>query len=225
MNRFACVITHNRPELLRQTWEAIGPQVEMVIILDNASDPPVDHRFLHASGWRTAVVKVPDQPPNLSKLWRLGITLITGLLIGQDNKHDAHIAMLCDDAPPPAGWYEAVVEAMRSTGAAIGASSPWGWSGPPRIQTAPGGNIAERMPGHAWILDPSSSVRPDEQFEWWWGDTDIDFRARQNGGMVMIGTHPVHNIHPNEFSNRPEQQAQTGRDTDRFVARWGPRPW
>ena len=88
MNRFAVVMTHNRPELLRQTWEAIGPQVEMVIILDNASDPPVDHRFLHAAGWRTAVVKVPDQPPNLSNLWRLGITLVTGLLIGQEEYED-----------------------------------------------------------------------------------------------------------------------------------------
>ncbi len=224
MNRFAVIITHNRPELLRETWQAIGAQVEMVIILDNASDPPVDHRFLHSSQWRTAVVKVPDQPPNLSKLWRLGITLVTGLLIGQE-QYDAHIAILCDDAPPPPGWFDAVTAAMLSTSAVVGCSSPWGFSGPPRVQTVPGGNISERMPGHAWILDPMSPVRPDEQFGWWWGDTHVDFLARQSGGMVMIGSHPVPNVRPNEFSNHPERQTQIGQDTDRFVARWGPRPW
>ncbi len=229
MNRFSVIITHNRPELLRDTWQAIGPQVDMVIILDNASDPPVDHRFLHSSEWRTAVVKVPDQPPNLSKLWRLGITLVTGLLIGQDTVAGggAHIAMLCDDAPPPPGWFGAVVEAMAATGAVIGCSAaqPFGWAGPPRVKTSPDSNLTERMPGWAWILDPVSTVRPDEQFEWWWGDTDIDWQARAAGGMVMIGSHPVPNVRPNDFTSRPDLMAQSGLDGERFAAKYGSRPW
>lgn len=225
MNRFAVVITHNRPELLRQTWEAIGPQVEMVVILDNASDPPVDHRFLHAQGWRTAVVKVPDQPPNLSKLWRLGITLVTGLLIGQDNSYDAHIAMLCDDAPPPPGWFGAVCDAMRETGAPVGCSSPWGWGSGLRVKTAPDNDLAGRMPGWAWIIDPVSPVRPDERFEWWWGDTDIDWQARSAGGMVMIGSHPVPNVRPNDFTARSDLYAQSGVDRGRFAEKYGSCPW
>jgi hypothetical protein len=224
MQRFAIILTHNRPELLRQTWEAIGPQVDMVIIIDNASDPPVDATSLHASSWKTAVIQIPDQPPNISRMWNQGIDALMALV---EPREEARIAILCDDAPPPAGWFDAVTAAMAETGAVVGCSAPEGFTfGGMRVKTEPDSKLMERMPGWAWILDPVSPVRPDESMLLWWADTSVDWDARKAGGMVMIGSHPVPNILPSGFmATHPELIAQAGQDGLAFAAKWGFRPW
>jgi hypothetical protein len=244
MYRFAVILTHNRPDLLRQTWAAIGSQVDVVIIMDNASDPPVDAETFDSAAvggtWLTAVCAVPDQPPNLSQLWNYGLGWAKTLwgryvAFGESDggTERPYVAVLCDDAPPPPGWFDAVTAAMDAQHAAgvdvvIGCSAPepFGWIGEPRVKTARDSDLTGRMPGWAWIIDPSYPVRPDLRFEWWWGDTDLDIQAREAGGMVMIGSHPVPNLRPNDFSARPEQAAQVAADSQRFVDKYnGWRPW
>jgi hypothetical protein len=223
MERLALILTHNRPDQLRQTWEAIGPQVELVLILDNASDSPVTAAGFRGETCFTVIVPIPDQPPNISRMWNQGIEKLTKLA-----DPGAHIAVLCDDAPPPAGWFDAVTAAMAETGAAVGCSAPQGFefSGAPRVKTAPDSDLAGRMPGWAWILNPHSSVRADESMLLWWADTSVDWEARAAGGMVMIGSHPVPNLLPNGFmATRPDLVHQTGQDGLAFQARWGPLPW
>lgn len=226
MQRLAVILTHNRPELLVETWAAIGPQVDVVIIIDNASSPPVDVKSVTSEQWPTLVMSYPDQPPNLSRMWNFGIAMAQA--VRRDWSDDRRrIAVLCDDAPPPPGWFDVVTEAMDATGAVVGCSAPegFGWIGAPVVKTGPDSDIMRRMPGWAWILDPSRPVRADERFEWWWGDTDLDWQARAAGGMVIIGSHPVPNRRPNDFTARPEQSAQAGADSARFVAKHGWRPW
>lgn len=236
MNRFAVVLTHNRPVLLAQCVAAIGAQVDMVIVVDNASDPPVKGDQIRVwvdpaswlDSWCTVVMQVPDQPPNLSKLWNLGIRAALNTYdAGPQNGHRAHIAVLCDDAVAPPGWFAAVTQAMDQTGAAVGASSPWGR--PPGeliVKREPDHDLMGRMPGYAWILDPTSPVRPDETFAWWWGDTDVDWQARAAGGMVMIGGHAVVNAQPDYWvMQKPELAAQVALDSQAFVDKHGGRPW
>jgi hypothetical protein len=240
MNRFAVILTHDRPEHLRETWCAIGPQVDMVIIIDNASSPPVDFRDYHSGAseqgcdWVTAVVRDEQQPPNISRLWNLGIEMSLTAFgnggwpgPGRPNLSTGPlVAVLCDDAPPPPGWFDAVATAMRETGAVVGCSAPtpFGFGGPPRVKTAPDSLVSERMPGWAWILDPVSPVRPDVRFEYWWGDTDLDLQARAAGGMVQIGDHPVPNRVPDGWTGR--MAGQVAVDSQRFVDKYnGWRPW
>lgn len=229
MNRFAVILAHNRPELLCETWCAVGPQVDMVIVIDNASTPPVDADALHGDGWATVVLRIPDQPPNLARMWNVGIERVIDMHEARtgDEKGRPFVAVLCDDAPPPPGWFDAVAAAMVETGAVVGASAPamFGFAGPPRVKRERDDDLAGRMPGWAWILDPVSPVRADESMAWWWCDTAIDWDARAAGGMVMIGSHPVPNVRPNEFTARPDLLAQSGQDGLTFVAKYGWRPW
>lgn len=225
MNRFAVILAHNRPELLCETWCAIGPQVDAVIIIDNASSPPVD--ALRSDSWLTAILRIPDQPPNLSRMWNVGIESAIDLYEAQAVREGAlRVAVLCDDAPPPPGWFDAVCTAMAETGAVLGASAPamFSFPGPPRVKTAPDSDLPGRMPGWAWILDPMSLVRPDERFAYWWNDTQLDLDARAAGGMVLIGDHPVPNRLPDGWTGKMTDRIHL--DTLAFLEKHdGWRPW
>jgi hypothetical protein len=192
-------------------------------VVDNASDPPAQVEATDT--WDVILVKVPEQPPNISRMWNIGIDI--ALKVAEPGP--TRIAVICDDTVIPAGWFDAVVAAMAETGAVVGCSDPFGYMPPGtmRLKTEPDRAIMERMPGPAWILDPASPVRPDETLPFWWGDTDVDWTARKNGGMVMVGGYPVPNLRPNEaVVTRPELAEQAGRDGARFAQKWNcDRPW
>jgi hypothetical protein len=217
VTRAAVIITHNRHELLRQTVHAIAPQVDEVLIMDNASDPPVDKDGLEPieAGWGLSCTYVSTQPPNLAELWLEGI-------LQAEELGSRYVAFLCDDSPPPPGWYNAIVFAMKETEAAVGCSG----GARQMIKYAPDHDIFGRMPGWAFILDITTPVRPDPSMHWWWLDTSLDFDARASGGMVKIAGYDVHNIHPNEYTgSRPWAAERIGLDTIAFEAKHGPRPW
>jgi glycosyltransferase involved in cell wall biosynthesis len=218
--RGALILTHNRPELLAECITAIKPQVDLVLVVDNASDPPARvEQDVH-------VLYVPDQPPNVANLWNQGWDWFAKFK-HQYNEHDGlDIGMLCDDAVVPEGWFTAVTDGMRLTGAAIGCSNPWGTPHQPHIKTTVDRDIMGRMIGWAFVIDADKELRADESMRWWWQDTDLDFRARSVGGMVMVGGYPVPNSRPGEYTNIvPGLGEQVGRDREAFIAKWGQAPW
>lgn len=223
MNRFSIVLTHNRPELLVECVTAIYGQVDVTLVIDNASSPPVDPTTLPASaGHPVAVRYVPDQPPNLARLWNLGLDVASNMA----DEDPWWVAVLCDDAIAPAGWVDAVTAAMADTGAAAGCSNPFGQTHPPQVKTEPDSDLMGRMPGWAFILNGTKGLRADETMQWWFFDTSLDYSARKAGGMVMIGSHTVPNQMPNDYTNRrPELAEQAGRDRQRFAEVWGFVPW
>lgn len=217
----AIILTHNRPALLRQTVDAIGQQVDRILVVDNASDPPVRPADLPGPAESLWILVVPDQPPNLAALWNAGLGTLR-----DEGDDPAYVAVLCDDAEPPAGWFAAVTEAMTATGAVVGCSNPWGQDHGPQVKLGPDRDIMGRMPGWAFVLDTRAGLRADESMAWWWCDTDLDWQARAAGGMVMIGGFPVPNHRPNEYTNaKPELAARAGVDGQAFVAKWGFAPW
>jgi glycosyltransferase involved in cell wall biosynthesis len=222
MNRFGIILTHNRPALLDECIKAIAPQVDIVIVVDNASDPPVDWYNLpeEVSG-----IYVEEQPPNLSRLWNIGIESATVMAL--DDGEEFFIALLCDDAIVPAGWFEAVTTAMKQNDAVAGCSSPYNDPvGFVLKKTAPDSDIVYRMPGWAFVLDGNKNLRADERLHWWWCDTDLDWRARAAGGMVVVGGYPVPNRLPNDFTlNVPGLLDQAGQDGLVFAEIHGSRPW
>jgi hypothetical protein len=224
---FAVIITHNRPELLRRCVDAIAPQVDFVIVIDNASEPPVTSTdwFVRPLG-RAVMLRNETQPPNLPALWNQALRIIGTL---RAVEADAHVAFLCDDAIAPAGWFATVSGAMIETGAAAGCVNPFGHQHEPMLKTEPDHDLLHRMVGWAFVLDADRGIEPDETMHWWWCDTDIDWQARVGGGgMVMLGRPDlvVPNERPNEFlMQKPELAEQAGRDGETFAAKWGGRPW
>ena len=132
--------------------------------------------------------------------------------------------MLNDDAVPPPGWWDAVSGAMGDTGCAAGFSDIWGTLHAPRPMTRADGDIMTRMCGWAFMLRGEVGLRLDERFRWWWGDTDLDWRAREAGGVVMVPGYPVGNTLANT-STVGALAEQAGRDRAAFIEKWGYAPW
>lgn len=216
-HRGALILTHNRPELLQQCIEAIQHQVDLVLVIDNASSPPAEVPE------HVRLLRLPDQPPVLSRWWNIGWDVLRGL-VGHE---PMDIATLCDDVYVPEGWFAAVTAAMRVAEAALGCSNPFGHQHPPRVKVQPDNNIAERCPGWAHIHDATKGLRADESMHWWRFDDDFDIGARLNGGMVMIGGYQTLNRQPNHYTNAiPALGEQAGRDAEAFKRKYnGWLPW
>jgi hypothetical protein len=86
------------------------------------------------------------------------------------------------------------------------------------------------------VVRGSSGLRADERMRWWCGDNDIEMSALAHGR----GTYAVpgcvfqpadgsqgllHRFPDQSTAASPALQAQTGKDMDTYVAKWGFRPW
>ena len=200
------------------------PQADAVYVIDNGDDPnlaaPVEEGD-DAPSWY--VLQAPMRPPNLSKLWNIG--LVQASYWAQVTEHDEwDVAVLNDDAIIPPGWFDAVAVAMRRLGGAAG-STGLGSGLTAILHQQPGvTNLAYRMQGHAFVLRGEAGLRADERLSWWCGDNDLDMQARLKGGTLIMGGWPVEHLHPDE-STRGELAAQTAVDMQTFVDKWRFRPW
>jgi GT2 family glycosyltransferase len=216
---FAVIPTRNRPDDLRDAVSAIRDQVDEVIVVDNGSQPPVREG--------TIIIDCDDDPPNISHLWNLGIEAGSNLATPLRPEIEWFVAVINDDCVVPPGWVDAVVSAMQATGSAAGCSDVHG------VLTSPyhkvnmlAGDLSRRLCGFAFVLRGSSGLRFDESLQWWYSDDDMDWRAQQSGGVVIVPGFKVEHRWPNAQMNaRPELSEQAGVDRATFVAKWGRQPW
>jgi len=234
--RIAVVATHNRPAELRRLLRAVGPQCHAIVVIDNASSRAVPGWEVHAEASApsctlrvTEVIRDDEQPPNLSRLWNVGLDWARKQAEewSPDGLYD--VAVLNDDAIPPPGWWDAVSGAMRGPlGAVAGSSDPFDQLNPGEMRlwdrTAPM-SAATRLAGWAFLLRGEwEGARFDERLRWWYGDDEISLRAREAGGLVHVGGFPVPNTGANA-STVGVLAEQAGRDRAMFVAITGRQPW
>lgn len=218
--RYAVILTHNRPEMLADTVRDIAPQCDHVLVVDNASDPPVQRGDL-APG-NVEVMTVPDQPPNLARLWNTALDVIAARLDGV--RYD--VALLCDDLDIPDDWYDRVSRTLRENNASAASGHKHWTPGQFIIKTRLDQDIMNRMAGEAFILPGEKGLRADESMHWWYLDDDVDWQARVADGMVIAPGPGVQNRLPNHWTvTKPELGEQAGRDAAAFAAKWGRPRW
>jgi hypothetical protein len=218
--RFAVVVTHNRPAELELCLRAIVPQVDRVVVIDNASRPPAAIPDDLAA--KTVLGVDLEQPPNLSRMWNVGLDGISRNVCRDVAAWD--VAVLNDDAIVPPGWMATVGGEVRRLGAAAGCSV-----GDRSAVTLLHGataapSVATRLTGWAFLLVGEAGLRADERLRWWAGDDDLSAKARLAGGVVHVPGLPVPNLHADQ-TTRGVLAEQAGRDMATFVDIWGRRPW
>jgi GT2 family glycosyltransferase len=208
--------------MLADCINSVVDQVDRVIIIDNLSSPPIDPEPWHG---KVGVVTVPIDPPNISTLWNVGIALADA----QAHQHAAaswDIAVLNSDVTVPAGWVETLSAAMRSTTAVLAYPDQHGGRQQILHTKAEPIDLRQRITGYAYMLRGESGLRLDEDLAWWFGDDDLDWRAREQGGALLVpGLHVEHRCPNGSMHDRPELQEQAGRDKATFQKKWGRTPW
>jgi hypothetical protein len=215
--RYAVIATRDRPTELADVVDALHVQDVHPIVVDNGSGPPASPPAV------CTVLVEPEQPPNLSRLWNLGLGAADELAVGAGlNRWD--VAVVNDDAVLPDGWFDACATAMRQHGAAAACTDPHGRLTAPLLKTSPDRDVFTRMCGWAFLLRGELRLRADERLRWWWGDTHLDFSARSAGGMLIIPGPSVGNRYANSTTvGALAEQAE--RDRAMFASIWGQAPW
>lgn len=216
--RFA-VVTWAGRDCVYQCLEAIRPQVDQVVLIDNRDQPDTWHDIQEQSS-PVSFLCDHEHPPNLSRMWNRGIQWANDLA-GYRHATTWKIAILNDDAIVPPGWFDAVESMMDLYGAAAGCSGPK----ENIYHVAEPVPVLLRMTGWAFVLRGEKGLRADERIRWWAGDDDLAWRAAAAGGMAMTDRVPVpDNLYPNG-SFTPQLHEQAARDMEHFVEKWGQRPW
>lgn len=220
--RAAVIPVRNRHDLLADCINSVVDQVDRVIVIDNLSDPPIDPEPWHG---KVGVAAIPIDPPNISTLWNVGIALADA----QAHQHDADqwdIAVLNSDVVVPVGWMETLSTAMRSTTAVLAYPDQHGGQQQILQTKAEPIDLRQRITGFAYLLRGETGLRLDEDLAWWYGDDDLDWRAREHGGALLVPGLAVEHRCPNgSMYERPELGEQAGRDRETFQAKWGRTPW
>jgi hypothetical protein len=126
-------------------------------------------------------------PPRIQRWWTLGID-------EAERRGATAVAVLNDDIRLTAETLPALHQALRATGAAIASPSRDNFrDGLHRRPLIP---YEPRLWGSIWVLDLKTKLRPNERYVWWYGDNDLDIRARRyHGGVVLVPVEYEH-VHP-----------------------------
>lgn len=222
-------------ECLTGCLESLLPQVDVFFLVrtEGFTLPDLDP----ATADKVSVIDDQRQPKNISRWWNLGITAATAyarifrepefnVLVANDDIVASPNLVASLDAGLR-GAHRAVREVSPASARPV-VAYPDNWPPYTRAvfhdQAAPV-DLSARMSGWCFMLRGEAGLTADEQFEWFYGDDDLDWTARQTGGTVMVPGCPVEHLHPNQLTSASaELSARTHVDRGLFRAKWGTLP-
>lgn len=221
--RYAIVPTHNRPVLLSVLVASLGRQADTIVVVDNASDPPVDVARLRevAPAVTVEVIRDEEQPPNLARLWNVMFDRCAEL--AKESGHDEYdVAVFNDDAVVPAGWYDVVSAGLRGHDTAAVAHTGTVPVSRLELRTRIDLPRPARMCPWAFVTRGELGLRADESMRWWYFDDDFDRTARLGGGVLQVPGPLVVNSLANSTTGGALAE-QAARDQATFAAKWAGR--
>lgn len=221
--RFGVVPTHNRSDQLLALVTSLGPQVDQIIVLDNASEPPVDPDVLHeAAGVPVLVMGDPTQPPHLSRFWN-NLFDACAHLAGQFGHDTWDVGVFNDDAIVPSAWFDLCSAGLRGPEkAAVAHTGAHGPVGAPTLLDRYPYERFQRMCPWAFVVKGELGLRADEDLVWWYFDDQFCRAAIDAGGVLQVPGPPVLNAHAVESTvGVLAEQAEKDRIT--FESKWADR--
>ena len=131
--------------------------------------------------------------PNIQRWWKRGIDEATA-------RGATAVAVLNDDLRIKAETLPTLCKELRSSGAVIAT--------PSRPETRLGLHKGRLIPyspviwGCLWVIDAASTLRPDPRYVWWYGDNDLDIRARRDHGGIVSCDVMYEHLHPGEGTSK-----------------------
>lgn len=209
------IIPSNGREFLRDCLAFLAPQVDHVIVVSNGGNT------FEPSGNITVAPDLGDGM-NISRWWNTGLDAAS-VLVPDGQPWNALVVN--DDVVVPQTFVQRLSECLRLSGAAL--AFPNQHDSQRIIWHEPGPvNLFHRITGYCFMLRGETGLRFDENLVWWYGDDDMDWRARQVGGSYLVPGCPVQHRAPNgTMFEHPELHVQAGIDRQTFIDKWGQAPW
>ena len=220
---WAVVPSNGRP-YLDELIASLVEQVYDVIVIANTWQRDSSPSVLETGGLPVCVVEDEREDRNISRWWNLGLDLVArhaGWL--GDTEWD--VLVVNDDVVCPPGFVGTLSGRMRATSAVCAYPDQAGGQQEILHTVAAPVPLPQRITGYAFMLRGETGLRADESLVWWYGDDDLDWRARQEGGALLVPGIPVEHRAPDVQTNAsPELTAQAGRDRETFIAKHGKAP-
>jgi hypothetical protein len=180
------VVPSNGREYLQGCLASLLPQVDVVILVRNADFTPPGHDKIVVIDWMS-----PKKLP-IHEWWNCGLRFAAALAGGQP-----HDVLICnDDALVPIGVPQRLSEQMRATTAVL-ASAPHPGSPYRGLQIyRPRDAHILNICGWCFMLRGEAGLRADTRFSWWYGDTDLEWQARESGGALLCPDCMAANLKP-----------------------------
>jgi hypothetical protein len=210
---FAVIASKNRPEMLATLRRQLEGQASVIIYDNGYSEPvPVPGDVQDAHGWP------------LHRMWNHGLERAAAL--AGDEPHN--VLIINDDVEVPNELCAVLEAGLRSD------DDNW-ISYPDADGQIPPGVVAERtnptlagqtMTGWCFMVRGEAGLRLDEQFEFWYGDSDLERQVREAGKRaVCVGGSTARHLDPMRSTmTDPVRLAQAKADEKRFAAKWGVDP-
>lgn len=140
------------------------------------------------------VIQIDDfGPPNIQRWWLRGIE-------EAERRGAKQVAVANDDISIGPDSLQRMAQALDESGAAI--ASPSRYPFPDGLHQGDLVPYEPRLWGALWMLDVATDLRPDPRYHWWYGDNDLDIRARSEyGGVVLVPVEYSHE-HSGEATSR-----------------------
>lgn len=228
---FAVIPTFGRP-CFEKAMKSVIPQVDRTFVIKTDT-------FEFTPGSLVDTAEDFIRPKNISRWWNTGLGMAmyharhtlgasawNVLVMNDDVIACPHLVKILTQALRHRTIEGQYSEALRSQVPII--AYPDNFPGFGRFvfhRTAGPVDLTTRMSGWCFMLRGETEITADEQFEWFYGDDDLDWRAREMGGAVMVPHCAVEHLYPNEeTARRVELTARTHVDRELFLAKWGRAP-
>jgi GT2 family glycosyltransferase len=223
MDIYAVIPTCDRPRELDHLIYSLrdnGVDAFHTLIIDNGTQP------LNSWYYRNAViVQDDDRTPHIYQQWNFGLEWAA--VKHADGRKDHMVMVLNDDVVLPLGFAVQMENALTESGATIAFPNQHGLSTSTRLFEPGPINLVHRVTGYAFAVAGQHGIRCDEDFKWWYGDDDLDWRARADYyGTIQVQDATVRHLHPNVSTTGSEERTgQAGRDRETFIRKHGKAPW
>lgn len=162
-----------------------------------------------------------DGPLNLSKKWNHGLDLAAGTA-WLNHETEWNVAILNDDLKVGPDFLGLLGAGLRSR-KDIGVTYP-NIEHPLKVgevgRTQGDGGDGRTLTGWAFMLRGEEGFRFDEQFEWWYGDSDLEKQVRASGRWAAaVGGCEA--VHLNATQSTRGELLQVAKDDEaRFAKKW-----
>lgn len=221
----AVIATHNKHENLYNLVKTLSLTTDKIVVIDNASTPTLT-KFLRDKKDIPGlhIVEDNEQPPNLSRLWNIGLNLVENMV----KSDEWDVAVLNDDIVVDPSWLRSLSDTLRESKAAVAYGDQFNRNlkEPQLFTEAKPISLFDRMCGYAHVARGELGVRFDESMRWWYSDDDYDWTCRELSGSLLVPGHAVVHHTPGESTSASvELSTQAGIDRETFYKKWNKYPW